>query len=384
MPDATVYSLFNESYRGSRASGYKDIVNLALRESMLAGVMMNRPEMQASVKGDPESWNLFARTSGQGQRRNPRQPINIDRNALSIKATAGLRIYVVPLPEVEYEHDILDKGDESNRFQEMSEQERADQITEMLTMLDDDVLSEPAAEMETATDKSCKMHSLAALLCPEYTGTPFSDDGITPTGVPGNMTTLGTIMDVDPDDVPNNRWKPKVELYDPAQRFSEEFGAVEALGRCFDRLKFDRVTIAGETAPGSITTTAAECGIITGYNGKALLRQHAALHNENHGDDSSFEGVRFRGIRPIVVSEIDNKNLDYRTTYTDQLPRNEPVFYLPRFKDLFMIAHSMHTMRHVRKDMGATQYDVTVDILEHWGALKCRRRDTSGVVAPAA
>lgn len=384
MPDASVYSLFTESYRGGRAAGYREIVNLCQRESMLAGELMNRPEAEAQVMGDPESWDLFARTSGQGQRRNPRDELSIDRNALNIKATAGLRIYVVPLPSVEYEHDVLDKGDQANRFVTMAEQEDADQLTEMMNMLDDDVLSPPAAEMETTTDKSVQMHSLAALLNPEYTGTPFSDDGITPTGIPTGMTTIGTIMDVDPDDVPNNRWKPKVELYDAAQRFSEEFGAVEALGRCFDRLKFDRAVIKGVSAPGSITTQASECGIVTGYNGKALLRQHAALHNDNHGDDSSFEGVRFRGIRPTVVSEIDNKNLDYRESYNDQYPRNEPVFFLPRYKDIFMISHKMHTMRHVRKDMGARQYDVDVDILEMWASLKCKRRDTSGVVAPAA
>ena len=366
MADASTYGLFRTNRRDARTRDYKYFHNLVQRQSTLAGVMLGREEMDTKVKGDPEKWTLFSRTSGVTRRKNPVDPLTIQRDANSVKATVGLRIYTTPLPMVEYEHDILD-GSDDNRWASMADQEEADQLTDFINTVDDDLMAVPNVLMEQTEDKSAPFHSLPTLLCPDTNGLP---SGFT------------TMMGVAPGDVPTGKWAPVVRTYgnDP---FDYDSGVVEALCSAFDRIKFDKIALrAMQGDPKFRETTVKECGIITGYNGKSLIRRYNARNNDQHGLELAKDGSTIRGIPLICISELDNKNLDYRTTYTDAYPTDEPVFFLPNFKDIHMIAHDKHFMRHVMKDMAARQYDVEVDILENWIGVRARRRDTSAVVCP--
>lgn len=365
MPDATFSKLFTRNLREARTSDHREIHNLLQRQSTLFGVMVNREENNFKVKGDPEKWTLFSKSSGTTRRRNPKDPLVIQRGAESVKAQCGLRIYVNPLPMVEYEHDMM--AADENKFADQLELEFADQTTDFINTVDDDLLAVPDPDMENVDDKSAPIHSLPTLLCPDANGLP---SGFT------------TMMGVDYQDVPTGKWQPVVETYgDP---FDFDDGVVEALCKAMDQIKFDRIALREARDPKFRETNVSEVGIITGYNGKSLLRRYNARNNDQHGLELAKDGSTIRGRPLIVVSELDNKDLDYRTSYTDPYPDDEPAFYLPNFKDIHLIAHEKHWMRHIDKDMGARQYDVDVDILESYLGVRARRRDTSAVVVPAA
>ena len=381
MPPTT-YSLFVQNLREGRSPDYATVQNLAAREAPLWGELLSRATSQAMVKNDPHTWRLFGRTSGTTSRRNPADPVEFNRNALSLSAKACLRMTITPLPMIEYEHDILDAADE-NHWNTMAAQEEADQSTDHLNFCDDDILAEPDADMETFTDQRSPPFSLITLICPDgsdSTGFPVT------TGVPGNFGATTTVQNLDPDDVPtvqnNNRWAPKGEYYggDP---FDPDDGVCEKLGRLFDRLRFTSlIGSAGNTHSQSLNPES-ECMIITGYNGSSVLRRNQFRNNDNHGNDSSFQNPSYRGLKLNIVSGWDQKNYDYRggSPYTSAFAADEPLFLCVNKRDVFVIGHEQHFYRHVTKDMGARQYDVDCDILETWWNLKARRRDTSGFVA---
>lgn len=375
----TSYSLYVQNLREGRAVGYNDVVNLAQREATLFGELLGDKAENTMVKNDPESWTLFGRTSGTTTLRNPADPVSFNRNAKSFKAKCGLRMMITPLPSIEYEHDILD-GSEDAHWNTMATQEEADQATDHITKADDYVLGVPDLNMESLTDKSMPPHSLITLICPDAS---ISGSTYTPTGLPGNFGATTTIMNLTPSTVPNSRWIPKGEYYG-ANPFDVDDGVCEHLGRLFDRLKFKKlVPKAGNTHSREVNPKA-ECCIITGYNGQSIMRRNQYRNNDNHGSDSSFEDVKYRGVVLTVASEWDNQNYDWRTgsPYTSALGSEEPLFLLVNKRDVQVIMHEKHNFRHVMKDMAARQYDVEADILETWWNLRIRRRDTSGFVSP--
>lgn len=363
MANATYSELFVQNMRTARASGYSEIRNLVQRQATLAGYFMAREEMDATVKGSPEEWSLLTQATGTTQRRNPKDPLVISRDHKALRAKVALRIFATPLPMVEWEHDMAEVDE--NRFASLVESEFAAQVTDHINEIDDNLLAPPDTEMENTAAQDAPMHSLPTLLCPDTNGLP---SGFT------------TIMGVAPSSVPNSKWRPVVRKYSDA--FDVDAGAVEALCAAFDRVKFDRIARSMAARAAQRETTPAECGIISGYAGKSLIRRYNARNNDQHGLELAKDGSTIRGIPLVCVSEMDNKNLDYRSSYTTPYPTDEPVFFLPNLKDLHLIAHRKHFFRHVTKDMGARQYDVDVDILETWINLRCYRRDTSAVVAP--
>ena len=236
--------------------------------------------------------------------------VSFNRNAKSFKAKCGLRMMITPLPSIEYEHDILD-GSEDSHWNTMATQEEADQATDHITKADDYVLGVPDLNMESLTDKSMPPHSLITLICPDAS---ISGTTYTPTGLPGNFGATTTIMNLTPSTVPNSRWIPKGEYYG-ANPFDVDDGVCEHLGRLFDRLKFKKlVPKAGNTHSREVNPKA-ECCIITGYNGQSIMRRNLYRNNDNHGNDSSFEDVKYRGVVLTVASEWDNQNYDWRTGF---------------------------------------------------------------------
>lgn len=366
MPTATYGALLTRNLREARTRDHKTIHNLLQRQSTLFGVMVGREEANFQVSGSPEKWTVFSKGSGTTTRRNPKDPLTVTRDADAVKASVGLRIYVNPLPQVEWEEDLAEVDE--NAFASMKEMEIADQITDFINKIDDDLMAVPTSSMETIDDQSAPIHSLPTLLHP--------DVGALPSG-------FTTLMGVTPSTVPNSKWYP-IKKYYGADPFDYDSGVVEKLCQALDAVKFDRIVIRGLSSGDAKfrETMTAECGIITGFNGKSLIRRYNARNNDQHGLELAKDGSTIRGIPLICVSELDNKNLDYRTTYTDRYPANQPAFFLPNFKDIHLIAHRKHWMRHIPKDMGARQYDVTVDILESWMGVRARRLDTSAVVAP--
>jgi hypothetical protein len=364
MPDATYSQLLVQNLREARARDYAQIHNLAQRQSTLVGLMMSREEADMMVSGSPEKWTLLTKTSGNTTRRNPKDPLSIDRDHGAVKAQVALRIFATPLPMVEWEHDMAEVDE--NRFASLVDSEFASQGTDHINTIDDDLLAVPDSAMENVNDQSAPMHSLPTLLCPDANGLP---SGFT------------TMMGVNPSNVPNGKWRPVVKTY--ADAFDVDAGAVEALCAAFDEIKFDKIA-KNAARLQQRETTPSECGIITGYKGKSLIRRYNARNNDQHGLELAKDGSTIRGIPLICISSLDTKLLDYRTSYTTAYPDDEPVFYLPNFKDIHLIGHRKHFFRHVTKDMGARQYDVDVDILESWVNVRARRRDTSAVVCPAA